>query len=223
MNMANSRITPELEAELSRLALLSDEDIDTSDIPEALSWTDAKRGMFAERELLSRGYDVRAIANWFLDRASAARVRLTNMALNKLVYLAIERSLVERLTLLTPARIEAWDHGPVFREVYHSFAQFANQPITSRAGRFSPTARAMVQATEEFYPEDILFFEEMMRRYGDKSAGKLREISHVVGGPWDTVWRYRGRSNPGMEITVPIIFQHAPDWREVNEKKRRNH
>jgi hypothetical protein len=47
MNMANDTMTPKLRAELERLALLRDDEIDVSDIPEALDWSKAQRGRFA--------------------------------------------------------------------------------------------------------------------------------------------------------------------------------
>lgn len=213
-------LPPELQAQLDRLALLSDDEIDTTDIPEQLEWRDPTRGRFTNQKIAHRSYDVRALANWFLDQADALGANLTNMALNKLVYLAVERFLAERHVLLTPARIEAWDHGPVFRELYQAFSANGKHPIASRAKRFDVALRAMVEASEFFEPEDVAFLEEIMRRYGGRSAAQLRAISHVENGPWDSVWRYRGRSNPGMEITAPVIFEKAPHWREVNEKKR---
>ncbi|WP_223861351.1 BrnA antitoxin family protein [Geminicoccus harenae] len=39
-------MSPELQAEIKALEKMSDDDIDTSDIPEALDWSDAVRGKF---------------------------------------------------------------------------------------------------------------------------------------------------------------------------------
>lgn len=215
--MERKRITPELQAELQRLALMHDDAIDTSDIPEALDWQGATRGRFVEHPIEARSYDVRAVANWFLDKAAEASTAITNMGINKLVYLAVERFLAERRVLLTPARVEAWNHGPVFREVYQAFQSFDDRPISSRATRFSAEKRAMVTAAESFELHDQAFLEAIWQRYGHRTPSQLRAISHAPGGPWDVVWRYRGALNPGMEITPSIIFEHAPNWREVNE------
>jgi uncharacterized protein (DUF4415 family) len=42
----DEKSTPELDAELKALAAMSDEDIDTSDIPEITDWSGAERGKF---------------------------------------------------------------------------------------------------------------------------------------------------------------------------------
>lgn len=215
--MASHKISPELLDELKRLALLRDDEIDTSDIPETLDWSGAERGRFATRRISHRSYDVRAIANWFLDHQPSSERPFSNLALNKLVYLAVERSLVERHVLLTPARVEAWSHGPVFREVYQAFKDFGDRAITTRAKRFSVDQRQMVEAYEKFSSEDEEFLLKILRRFGERTAAQLRALSHVTGGPWYTVWHYRGHSNPGMEITTAIILQHAPDWRDSDE------
>ena len=39
-------LSPELQAEIEALEMMSDDDIDTSDIPEVLDWADAVRGKF---------------------------------------------------------------------------------------------------------------------------------------------------------------------------------
>ena len=43
---ASKRLTSEQRAELKSLAALRDDAIDTSDAPEILDWSDAKRGLF---------------------------------------------------------------------------------------------------------------------------------------------------------------------------------
>jgi uncharacterized protein (DUF4415 family) len=40
------KLTPELLAESERLAAMPDEDIDLSDMPEVLDWSNAERGKF---------------------------------------------------------------------------------------------------------------------------------------------------------------------------------
>ena len=42
----SSKLSPEQNARLERLAAMPDKAIDTSDIPEVRDWTGAKRGLF---------------------------------------------------------------------------------------------------------------------------------------------------------------------------------
>lgn len=150
-------------------------------------------------------YDVRGIANWFLDKASECHVDLSNMAINKIVYFAVENAIVYDGILLTNAKIEAWEHGPVFREIYHEFKVFDKKPVLSRAKKFDANSRSMVEAKENFSENILDILEKTFSDYGYLSAAQLRAISHQPGGAWDMVWWHEGRLNPGMEITKEDI------------------
>jgi uncharacterized phage-associated protein len=152
-------------------------------------------------------YDVRSIANWVLDQADERERPLSNMALNKIVYFIVEKALIERGELLTAAKIEAWEHGPVFREIYHSFKHHGDAPITSRASRFDTATRSMLIASEDFGPIDEQLFNEALNAYIHLSAAQLRALSHQAGSPWDRVWWHEGRFNPGMEISIDTIHE----------------
>jgi uncharacterized protein (DUF4415 family) len=65
-----SELEARRQAEIEALAALSDDEIDTSDIPEVRDWSGAKRGMFyrpIKRQLTLR-IDA-DIVEWFKERA----------------------------------------------------------------------------------------------------------------------------------------------------------
>jgi uncharacterized protein (DUF4415 family) len=66
-------LTGEQLAELRRLAVLPDDDIDTSDAPELRDWSGAKRGLFYRpvKEQLTLRLDADVIA-WFRSHATSA-------------------------------------------------------------------------------------------------------------------------------------------------------
>ena len=214
--MANTKLSPELLAELAMLKLLPDEDIDTDDIPEVTDWSNARRAAFYEGKLETRNYNVAAIANWFLDRLQRANVGVSNLSLNKIVFFAVERALVENSVLLTPARIEAWNHGPVFREIYHALKGNESSTIRSRISTYSIPLRRMVEAKEDFLPADVALFERVAESYGKMSASRLVTLSHREKEAWYSVWHFRGRTNPGMEISPAIILRTAPQQRNLD-------
>lgn len=150
-------------------------------------------------------YSVRSLANWLLDYAEANGHRLSNMALNKLIYFAYEHALVTYGRKLTNAKIEAWDHGPVFREVYHDFKRFGAAPIAGRAKAYDPQTDALVVASPEIDPDDQEIIKEAIQDLVRLPASTLRDISHARGGPWDLTWNHAGDVNPGMHISDDLI------------------
>ena len=210
------RLTPKLIDELRALRLLSEDEIDTSTEPEIENWAEAKRGAFYTGELEERGYDVRAIANWFVKAYGTAGKSITNLSLNKLVYFAVERALVECRILLTPAKIEAWDHGPVFREIYHSLKGSESKPISRLIERYSIAERKMVPVEDQIANADLEFLKSVFESYKNMSAGQLRNLSHREGGPWHVVWNHRTKTNFGMEIEPGLILAKAPATRPAN-------
>jgi uncharacterized protein (DUF4415 family) len=66
------RLTPEQRAELKSLAALPDEAIDTSDAPELLDWSRAKRGLFYRpvKQQLTLRLDADVLA-WFKSHTTS--------------------------------------------------------------------------------------------------------------------------------------------------------
>ena len=153
-------------------------------------------------------YDVRALANFVLDRADKMGRPVSNLALNKLVFFIYQHFLVTRGQVLTEARIEAWEHGPVFREIYHAFKSSGSLAITGRATSFDFETREMKCASAEFEKSDIEGIEEVLAHYIGFDALQLREISHECGGAWDKIWNSED-PNPGMIISNSVILESA--------------
>jgi uncharacterized phage-associated protein len=153
----------------------------------------------------ARSYGVRAIANWILDFADEQGVVLTNMSLNKLTYFAYEHALVNFDRKLTSAKIEAWEHGPVFREIYRSFKIFGDKPIKSRAELYNPELDKLAVVEPEIEQGDQEIICEAISPLINLPALILREISHDVRGPWSAVWNHEDPTNPGMHISDDII------------------
>ena len=152
--------------------------------------------------------DVRALANAILDEADALAVTMTNMALNKIAYFVHCDYLLERSQPLVGAKIEAWQHGPVFREVYHEFKRWGDEPINSRATKIDPVTGEPQLAGILVTSEEREYIGQLIQRYIRFSAAYLRAISHVDGGPWHRVWGHDGRANPGMKISNDLITEH---------------
>lgn len=155
-------------------------------------------------------YSVKAIANWVLDYADKRQVQLSNMALNKLVYFAYEHALRTHGRKLTSAKIEAWEHGPVYREIYSSFKKFGAGPIHDRATRYNTRTNIVEKVEAEVASEDQKLIIEAIDALIRLPAHVLRELSHDSGGAWAQVWGHEGSVIPGMEITDEIILNSSP-------------
>jgi len=153
-------------------------------------------------------YDVRAIANLVLDEAERAGYSVSNMKINKIVYFLHVDYLVTFGGPLVSAKIEAWEHGPVFRELYHTFKEFGEAAIDNRACVVEPTTGRRKIAAALLDKRDFDFLRFGISRYVPMSAAALRAESHVEGGPWDQVWNHDSVANPSMKITDESIL----DW-----------
>lgn len=70
----SKKLTQRQEAEITALAALADEKIDTSDIPEILDWSDAKRGLLYRpvKQQITLRLDADVVA-WFKASAPGGR------------------------------------------------------------------------------------------------------------------------------------------------------
>jgi uncharacterized phage-associated protein len=150
-------------------------------------------------------HDVRSLANFVLEVASEEEVPVTNLAINKIVYFLYVDYLLTFNKRLTEAKIEAWEHGPVFRELYSSFKAFRDNPIELFAMKIDPKSGVSVKCEVNLTADEHEFLEPITRRLLSLSASKLRALSHLEGGPWHCVWSHAGRVNVGMRISDEVI------------------
>jgi uncharacterized protein (DUF4415 family) len=71
---SDPRLTPEILAELARIEAMRDEDIDLSDMPEVLDWSNGVRGKFYRpvKQQVTLRLDADVI-NWFRTQQDNAR------------------------------------------------------------------------------------------------------------------------------------------------------
>lgn len=125
------------------------------------------------------------VANYFLSLADEeAGDQLSNMKLQKLLYYAQGFALAINGGPLFAEPIEAWTHGPVVPEIYHSFKTFGSGPIP-RSAEFDPMS--LDKATREL-------LDEVYEVYGQYSAWKLRNMTHDEA-PWADAYRVAPSSN----------------------------
>jgi uncharacterized phage-associated protein len=138
------------------------------------------------------------IANEFLKRADHAGRSLTQMQLQKLVYLAHGISLAVLDRPLVIDQVEAWDYGPVYREMYKELRQYGADPV--RASIKTPVEGGGLVADE------IASIDYVWRTFGDFPAFKLSALTHLPDTPWSKVYSELGASAPIPNSAIKDYF-----------------
>lgn len=146
-------------------------------------------------------YDCRAIANEVLDLSDQLQLRLTHMAVHKIMYYAHGWHLAKYDTSFIEQDFEAWKDGPVQRLVWEALKISGSSPVDRRATQFDLVTRHTWEVRQEVKNEQLTFLREIVRGYGTVHAFELSEMTHERDGPWDRVWNApAGQISIGMRI-----------------------
>lgn len=144
-----------------------------------------------------------AVANAFIELASEDDCRLTNMQLQKLVFIANGYSLAIKNRPLYWNNNHAWQWGPVIPRLYKSLQKYGSNEIPDVLESEDNIDKAswsheLIRATWE--------------AYGKKSGAQLSALTHRPGTPWDRTWS----TNRFDVIPLDLIRDH---YRELLKKK----
>ena len=162
--------------------------------------------------MMNAGHDPRSVANLILDRADQYGLSVSNLALQKLLYFAHGFFLTSQARSLVAGYFEAWRHGPVHPAVYHSFKAAGEKPISFRAVRRDPLSGVESPLPNVDDPDVEKVVAKVLIAFGDISPGRLVELSHAKGAPWDyVVSQAEGRVALALRIPDNVIrdrFKH---------------
>jgi uncharacterized phage-associated protein len=156
-----------------------------------------------------------AIANEFLRRAKSDGRRLTQMQLQKLVYLAHGWCLAVTGEPLIEDEFEAWEFGPVERKLYQALRRYGSGPVSRpiRWGDDSPFADDLdftEDAFEELDEKESDVVDRVWANYGRFPAHKLSALTHEPGTPWTNVFE-PGRNRPVSNNAIQEYFIRLAD------------
>ena len=100
---------------------------------------------------------------------------ITNLELQKLLYIAHMFHLGETGDLLVTGHFEAWDYGPVMPNVYQKAKVFGRSPV----GKIFN----LVADIDDESPEASTL-DSAVRHLGNAAPGRLVAITHWDGGAW---------------------------------------
>lgn len=168
-----------------------------------------------------------AIANAFLTlpevRSSGG---LTQMQLQKLVYMAHGWNMVINGEPLVSDNPEAWTHGPVFRDLYEHTRSAGTKPITEQ---ISPDDHPIISEftnldgseTKPYHAElsdrEAAVIRNVWRKYGRLNGVALSRLTHKPNAPWFKAYTLKGKNAP---ITPDIIRPHYEELLSLGRAKR---
>ncbi len=151
---------------------------------------------------MSEPYDPRAIANLMLDEADTWDWKITNLALQKLLYFAHGIHLIRTEQPLVSGYFEAWKFGPVHPSVYRAFKPSGADPIVTRAVGRDPLTGQTRDLPKPSDIEVIRLVSDVVRSLGHLSPGQLVDLSHAKDAPWSAVVD-KARTNVAFGMRIP--------------------
>lgn len=134
---------------------------------------------------------------------------LTNLKLQKMLYLAQMMYLGEHHERLLNGTFEAWDYGPVLPSVYNEVKAYGSGPIRSIFfGRGEIGDEVRKKTLDEAYDQ-----------LSQKTAGQLVNITHWSGGAWAENYVSGAR---GVEIPdAAIIKEYEARLQSARDRQAR--
>ncbi|SRR6266536_701619 len=142
-------------------------------------------------------YDARSVANEVLKLAQADGRTLTNMQLQKLVYIAHGYALAILHKPLIKQSVEAWRYGPVVADLYHALREYGSGKVTKPIN---------ILPAETLSETHCALLSEVVKAYGRFTGPQLSTMTHREGTPWRDVYDPNGWGN--TVISDDLIERH---------------
>ena len=138
----------------------------------------------------------RNVASYFIDKSSKLDENndLTNLKLQKILYYTQVEYIKKNSSKLFADDIEAWQYGPVVKDVYNWLKGCGAYTVTSFDVDLSMTTMSS---------EINKFLDNIWDKYNKYSAWYLVNETHVPKSPWSET--YRGGLGDRDAITYDII------------------
>ena len=145
-------------------------------------------------------HDARGVANEMIKRGlspvaqpqqplfatgefAAGELGVTPMKIQKLIFFSHAWMLGLYNKRMFRQDVEAWEFGPVVRDVYISLMGYVSDPVTEL---IRDPAGAPYQASFDKYEKNLI--DQVWERYSPYRALQLSELTHKPGTPWYNAW-----------------------------------
>jgi len=140
------------------------------------------------------------VAYRMLQVAEIKGIKLSNLQLQKLVYIAHGYLLGWKGNPLFSEAVNAWKYGPVISTIYHQFKRFRDNKIEGLN---------LSDLTLELSSDSEEIVSGVLDMYGNDNTMDLVNITHQTDTPWDTVWNSQeGKNKLFTAIPNDLIKDH---------------
>jgi uncharacterized phage-associated protein len=156
-------------------------------------------------------YPAVAVANFFIDTAveDPDVGPVTQLKLQKLVYIAHGWHLAIYDEHLIKEPVEAWEFGPVVRDLYSRAGDYGSDPISDRLDGTSSRSTPELLEIPSSDERTRNFLRSVWQTYREYSAVELTSITHKEDTPWYDTWERRGgKENKTDPIPSDTIKDH---------------
>lgn len=130
-------------------------------------------------------YSAVDVAWKMLQIAKSKDIELSNLQLQKLVYIAHGYLLGWKGEPLIKEQVEAWKYGPVISSIYHTFKEYGSNKIpTTNIDKLES-----IDIPDEYAQKCI---EGVLDLYGKDAPENLVSATHQVNTPWHNTWEVKG-------------------------------
>lgn len=163
---------------------------------EAHRWYDGQK---EEIMNTTASYTAMGIAKYVVDKCYKDNKPVSNLQLQKMLYFLQLTFIKGYDSPLFDDTFEAWQYGPVLRDVYVKFSEFGGSPIKM----IFPDAVRFENDEQEDFINTII---EKLRGL---SPWNLVRVSHAKGSPWDEVYNRRGQDKGAISNDLIVAAAKA--------------
>ncbi len=149
-----------------------------------------------------------AVANAFLDLAWKEGRQLTNMQLQKLVYIAQGFSLALLNSPIYFDDTQAWRHGPVIPSLYEELGHYGSQPVTLPLQSYDSIG--------DIDHQNII--DLVYSKYGIFHGFTLSDFTHKQNTPWTSTWNRKKHGVIEIDHIAKYYIKHLQPILEEAKK-----
>lgn len=138
-------------------------------------------------------YDVHDVASATIRVALAEGHPISNLQLQKILYLCQLAYVRDRARLLFGEDIVAWQYGPVVKEAYHEYSYRGASSLKKAHMTKRDWRKDAAVPVEELDDDAMSVIKSVVKAWCERPMWDLVGETHKKGGPWDMVYNPEGK------------------------------